>query len=129
MIIVADNNWSTNFWKNALYLLKKLYRFWNVYSFEYNGLWCHDERYRPKNYHLNKTDGCDEKGIQLIHIWGDDWQYKQDIIKSMILNKLGKVNYKIFARKTEIKEVDSKTSKLFLEQNKILIKNAITKKV
>ena len=88
-------------------------------AFEYNGLWCHDERYRPKNYHLNKSDGCEKKGIQLIHIWGDDWSYKKDIIKSMILNKLNKNLNKIYARKCEIKKLDSKTSKDFLNNNHI----------
>ena len=40
---------------------------------------------KEKKYHNNKTDLCLEKNIQLIHIYEDDWIYKQDIIKSMIL--------------------------------------------
>ena len=88
-------------------------------AFEYNGLWCHDERFRIKNYHKMKSDLCEEKGIQLIHIWGDDWSYKKDIIKSMILNKLNKNLNKIYARKCEIKKLDSKTSKDFLNNNHI----------
>lgn len=38
-----------------------------------------------------------EKGIQLIHVYEDDWDYKQDIVKFMILNKLNKTYNKIFA--------------------------------
>jgi len=61
---------------------------------------------------------CESKGIQLIHIYEDDWLYKQDIIKSMILNKLGCVDNKIYARKTEIKEItDNKLVKKFLNNN------------
>lgn len=43
-----------------------------------------------------KSDMCDSIGIQLIHIYEDDWLYKQDIIKSMILNKLKKTSQRFF---------------------------------
>ncbi|MCK9477547.1 MAG: hypothetical protein M0R46_16655 [Candidatus Muirbacterium halophilum] len=89
-------------------------------AFEYNGLFCHSELYKPDNYHLNKTETCLEKGIQLIHIWEDDWKYKQNIVKSMILNKLGKTQNKIYARKCKIKEItDNKFIKFFLDNNHI----------
>ena len=38
-------------------------------AFEYNGIRYHNELYKTKNYHKDKTDKCKEKGIQLIHIW------------------------------------------------------------
>jgi hypothetical protein len=89
-------------------------------AFEFNGLYWHNELHKDNNYHLNKTEICLEKGIQLFHIWEDDWIYKQDIIKSMILNKLGKIQNKIFARKTIIKEItDNKLVKSFLDKNHI----------
>jgi hypothetical protein len=87
-------------------------------AFEFNGLYWHNELHKPNNYHLNKTEECESKGIQLIHIWEDNWIYKQDIVKSMILNKLGKNPNKIGARKTEIKEiVDNKLIRDFLNKN------------
>jgi len=89
-------------------------------AFEFNGVYWHNELYKDKNYHLNKTEKCLEKGIQLIHIWEDDWNYKQEIIKSMILNKLGKTQNKIYARKCEIKEIkDNKLIREFLIKNHI----------
>ena len=89
-------------------------------AFEFNGLYWHSELYKDRLYHKNKTDICKNKGIQLIHIWEDDWLYKQDIVKSMILNKLGKTSNKIFARKCEIKEItDNKIVREFLEKNHI----------
>lgn len=87
-------------------------------GFEFNGLYWHSELNKDKYYHYKKTKLCEEKGIQLIHIWEDDWIYKNDIIKSMILNKLNKSN-KIWARKTEIKEVDNKLVRRFLNENHI----------
>jgi len=89
-------------------------------AFEFNGLYWHSEINKENNYHLNKTELCEQNGIQLIHILEDDWIYKQEIIKSMILNKLGKTSNKIFGRKTEIKEVtDNKLIMEFLETNHI----------
>lgn len=88
-------------------------------GFEFNGLYWHSELYKDKNYHLNKTIKFNTDGIQLIHIWEDDWIYKQDIVKSMILNKLSRNTNKIYARKCKIKEVVNKECNLFLDKNHI----------
>jgi hypothetical protein len=87
---------------------------------EFNGIYWHNELNKDKNYHLDKTEMCEKLGIQLIHVYEDDWIYKQDIIKSIILNKLGKTSNKIYARKCEIKEINNnKIVKEFLEKNHI----------
>jgi hypothetical protein len=89
-------------------------------AFEFNGLFWHNELYKEKSYHLNKTELCLKKDVQLIHIWEDDWKYKQEIVKSMILNKLGKNQNKIFARKCDIREItDNRLIKEFLINNHI----------
>ncbi|MCA9459860.1 MAG: hypothetical protein KC550_04915, partial [Nanoarchaeota archaeon] len=89
-------------------------------SFEFNGVYWHNELNKENNYHHEKTELCERKGIRLIHIYEDDWIYKHDIVKSMILNKLGKSNNKIYARKTELKEItDNKIVRYFLDKNHI----------
>ena len=86
-------------------------------AFEFNGLYWHSELHKIKNYHLEKSNRCNDMGIQLIHIWEDDWTFKQDIVKSMIVNKVG-LSKKIFARKCEIREItDNKTIRTFLDNN------------
>ena len=61
---------------------------------------------------------CENHEIQLIHIWEDDWNFKQDIVKSMILNKLNLNQEKIMARKCEIREItDNKLIRKFLDEN------------
>ncbi len=87
-------------------------------AFEFNGLYWHSELYKDKNYHLNKTKLCQEKGIHLIHIYEDDWNYKQDIVKSRILNLLGKSNV-IYGRKCEMKILVNTECKEFLVHNHI----------
>lgn len=88
-------------------------------AFEFNGIYWHSDLYRPNNYHLDKTNRCEEKNIRLIHIYEDDWNYKQEIVKSRILNLLGRSN-RIFARKCEIKEINNnQIVREFLEKNHI----------
>lgn len=89
-------------------------------AFEFNGVYWHNELYKDKNYHLNKTKECLEKGIQLIHIFEDDWRDKQEIVKSRINNLLGLNNNIIYGRKCEIKKItDNELVKCFLECNHI----------
>ena len=90
-------------------------------AIEYNGLYWHSELNGNKdnNYHLNKTLLCKEKGIQLIHIFEDEWINKQDIIKSIITSKLGLIKNKIFARKCIIKEASYEDACVFLNNNHI----------
>lgn len=88
-------------------------------AFEVNGLYWHsygDIGLENKNRHLNKTKKCRELGIQLIHITDWEWKNKCDIIKSIILSKLGKTK-KIYARKCSIVEIDSNTARSFFDKN------------
>jgi hypothetical protein len=86
---------------------------------EYNGLYWHSEFFKNKNYHLNKTEICENQGIQLLHIFEDEWMFKREIVKSIIKSKLNIVDIRIFARKCQIKEIDSNKSREFLEDNHI----------
>lgn len=87
-------------------------------AIEMNGVYFHGEfSTKPVEYHKHKTDLCEEKGVQLIHIWEDDWVNKNDLVISMLKNKLGISEHKIGARECEIKEVSSKDSRLFLDEN------------
>ncbi len=89
-------------------------------AIEFNGLYYHSELFKEKNYHLDKSLKCQEKGIQLLHIWEDEWIFKQDIVKSIILNKLGLIKEKIYAIECEVREVkDSKLVRNFLNENHI----------
>lgn len=84
---------------------------------EIDGLFWHNELNKEKDYHLNKTIACEKNGIRLIHIFEDEWLYKQDILKSMLKNILGKTPNKIYARKCVIKDVVTKEASDFLLKN------------
>jgi len=85
---------------------------------EFNGLYWHGEFNKPsKTYHKDKKKLCKENNILLINIWEDDWRERQDIVKSLISNKLGVTKKKIGARCCEIRIVSHKESKDFLIEN------------
>lgn len=88
-------------------------------AFEYDGLYWHSIACKEKNYHINKTKLCEEQGIQLIHIFENEWITKKNIVKSRIKNLISSNTSKIFARKCTIKEVDGMTSFDFLDNNHI----------
>ena len=86
-------------------------------GFEFNGLYWHSDKYKKKNYHLEKTKHFKDRGIRLIHIWEDDWDLRSDIIKSQIKNWLGLTESRIFARKCKVSVLDSVSD--FLGKNHI----------
>jgi hypothetical protein len=89
-------------------------------AFEFNGVYWHNELHKDINYHKMKSDLCEEKGIQLIHIWEDDWLYKQEIIKSIILDKLNIYSNEIDIDNCTIKEInDIEIVEDFLNENHI----------
>ena len=88
-------------------------------AIEFNGLYWHSELYVDDNYHLNKTELCEANGIKLIHIFEDEWVYKQEIVKSRLMNSFGLSTNKIYGRKCIIKNVPSKEAKEFLNNNHI----------
>lgn len=88
---------------------------------EFNGLYWHSEEvHSDKNYHLNKTNMCEEKGYQLIQIFEDEFIYSKNIVLSKIKHIL-RMDYgkKIMARKCDVKEITYKEAKDFLLINHI----------
>ena len=68
-------------------------------------------------YHQMKSKLCEERGIFLFHIFGYEWNLKQEIIKSMLRNIFNKNEFKHGARETYIEEISYNECKEFLNQN------------
>ena len=88
-------------------------------GFEFNGLYWHCEKFKDKDYHLDKTIYFSKRDIRIIHIWEDDWVYKTNIIKSQVSNIIQSNNIRIFARKCCINNVTLEEAKIFLNNNHI----------
>lgn len=91
----------------------------NKIGIEVNGLYWHRSDVKGKNFHKNKTNKMLEHGYRLIHIFEDDWLFKKEICKSIILNAFSKTPRKIYARKCEIKIISNKDANKFLTENHI----------
>ena len=89
-------------------------------AFEYNGLYYHSSKFQTSPSDArNKFMDCEKQGIRLITIYEDEWQNKNDLVKSMISRYIGGFD-RIFARKTEVRKIE-KPSEYgdFLEENHI----------
>lgn len=87
-------------------------------AIEYNGDFWHTEgQGKDEKYHVGKTESCLEKGVQLIHIFEHEWNDRKSIVKDRIKSLLGIYDRKIYARKCLVKEIDSRTSNDFLDEN------------
>lgn len=93
-------------------------------AFEYDGLYSH--AYRPwestpslikdRNYHLNKTLKCKEKGIALYHIFSDEWANRPSAWQNMIQSRLQKNTITIPARKCPVEPLNGLLCDYFLDQ-------------
>ena len=90
-------------------------------AIEFDGLYWHssgsketDAESRKK--HVHKTDECNKLGIQLFHVFENEWNEKPEIWKSVIRNAYGQSS-KVYARQCEIGAVDSKTARAFCDAN------------
>lgn len=89
-------------------------------AIEYDGLRWHSEEFgKDEKYHLKKTEECAKQGIQLIHIFEDEWLEKKEIVKSRLRNILGITENTIYARKCYFMIVKGSVAQKFLEDNHI----------
>ena len=90
---------------------------------EFNGLKWHTEWFgkKDRNYHINKTTSCNEKGYGLIHIFEDEYVNNKDIVYSKIRHILQLNNNLpiIGGRKCVVKEIYKNEAQDFLNKNHI----------
>lgn len=88
-------------------------------AIECNGIQSHCYPYKEPSYHYRKYIACQKEGLQLLTIWQDQIERHPDIVKSIILSKLGIYDERIYARKCDVVEIDPKTCCQFLDQHHI----------
>lgn len=85
-------------------------------AIEYCGLYWHSQRYKDRNYHLNKYRQCNDSGIQLVTIFEDEWLHRPQIVKDRLLHILGMNVSVLGARSLNINYTDRKTANDFFER-------------
>lgn len=90
-------------------------------AIEYDGLYWHNDKNVDNNYHLMKTELCEKQGIQLIHIFEDEWMFHTDIVKSKLKDSLNlKMINEISTSDCRVKEITNSNIILtFLEENSL----------
>lgn len=89
---------------------------------EFNGLYWHSElNFKGHKHHLlHKQQYAYKCGVRLIHIFEDEWDQKQELVKSRLRHLLTNTSQRIHARNCVIKQIDSKQKNLFLQQHHIM---------
>lgn len=85
-------------------------------AIEFNGLYWHKE---DKTRHITKTKACEQLGITLIQIFEDEWMFRQEIVKSRLISKLNLSLESIFARKCNIRKIQTRDKNDFLNKTHI----------
>lgn len=89
-------------------------------GFEFNGVYWHSESNVDKDAHRVKWDAADRAGIQLVCVWEDDWNDRQEVVKAMLMHKLGvSQKDKVGARECSVTAVHADSANAFLDSNHI----------
>jgi hypothetical protein len=88
---------------------------------ECDGLYWHSEILGKKNkvYHSSKTMGAMVKEIRLVHVFENEWKFKGNIVRSILKNILGLVDFRLFARNCVIVVPTRDEYKKFVVDNHI----------
>ncbi|MHA1302077.1 MAG: hypothetical protein ACTSPI_00045 [Candidatus Heimdallarchaeaceae archaeon] len=84
---------------------------------DFHGLYWHSNAHKEDNYHQNKYLFFKNKSIHFIQIFENEWRDKQEIVKSIIKSILNIYDRRLYARQSEIKEIDEYLFKEFLTEN------------
>ena len=84
-------------------------------AIEINGLYWHSTTENCTR-HIDKFNSCLEKSIRLLQFTDVDIRERLDLVKSMILSKLGLLPNKIMARKCRVVDVPRSAAQSLLEQ-------------
>jgi hypothetical protein len=97
-------------------------------GFEYNGLYWHSEEVltangKSKTADFEKYQYFKTTGIRVINIFEDEWKHKKEIVKSQIRSILRLTPTIISSQECTIKEITSKETTTFFNQNHITKNN------
>jgi hypothetical protein len=113
----------TNFVRNSRSVLDNRYELdfffpEKNFAIEIHGLYYHSElKGRSPTFHLEKLQYCEQKNIELVQIFEDEFLNNYDVILHKILYKLGvSKSSKLNARDCEVKKISSKESTSFLKK-------------
>lgn len=88
-------------------------------AIEYCGLYWHCEIHKKPFYHKYKHDQCEDRGIKLITIFEDEWNFRNKQVKNFIKSSFGIFDRRIYARDCQFVEIDIDSAINFCADNHI----------
>lgn len=85
-------------------------------SIEFNGIYFHSSKFKEKYFHKDRRENLQSQGIRQIIIWEDDDKQK---VRNYLDNVLCRTE-KIFARKCQVKKVESSVARKFISENHLM---------
>lgn len=79
----------------------------------------HDPYRKNKSRHRSKQEIGNKNGVTTLFFWDSEWNTKPDVVKSIILNKLGQ-SHRIFARKCSKTKISKEDANSFFENNHLM---------
>jgi len=94
------------------------------FGIECHGLFWHSEAGKPdeqfdKNAHLTKSNLAEERGLNLLQLFEDEWRDKRDIVESMIQHRLGLHTNKCKTWSTQVVELSTAEQRDFFDKTHI----------
>ena len=90
---------------------------------EYDGIHWHTDEYHDERYHLAKTEYAEQLGYRMIHVFSDEWEQHEDIVKSRLCQILHRqipgLSNKVYARQCTVVELTATDSRKFLDKHHI----------
>lgn len=89
-------------------------------AIEYCGVyWIDETRGKDPKANFEKMEALNQRGIDLITIFEDEWLDRPEVVRSILTNRLGKSDAGVGGRQLQIEEITSGESRTFLNKHHI----------
>ena len=86
---------------------------------EFDGTYFHSSKFRADNDMIVKRKAVESEGLQLINIFSDEWANRKVQVKSLIANRLGVKQQKVYARACTVAKLSAAEASEFHNNNHV----------
>lgn len=87
---------------------------------EYHGLIWHSEKFQTRGMRdYAKHKEAADLGIRIIHVYSDEWMYREHVVKAMLKHVINRTNERVYARQCSVRPVSDAEASYFYEDNHI----------